>query len=131
MAHSHPKAITAKAKKLRKAHPSMTWISAIREASRKLKRKPKAQKRKRVSGVEKRRPSRSKTIRRIKKFHSAEGKAIKSLGSVASHLGHAKKIIEHEIGKLETQKFKATKKSTKRKISKRIAAKKSQFRKLC
>jgi hypothetical protein len=131
MAHSHLKRITAKAKKIRKLHPQMKWTSAIREASRKLKHSPKSPKRRRVSGVKKRRVSRSKVVSRIKKIHSAEGKAIRSLGSVSSHIGHAKKIIEHEIGKLETQKFKATKKSTKRKISKRIAAKKTQFRKLC
>lgn len=131
MAHSHLRAITAKAKKIRKAHPSMKWTSAIKEASRLLKRKSPVKKR-RVGSVRKKRPAaRKKIIRRVRSLHKAEGRAIKSLGSVASHMSHAKKIIEHEIGKLETQKFKATKKTTKRKIAKRIALKKSMFRKLC
>jgi hypothetical protein len=129
MAHSHLRAITAKAKKIRKAHPSMKWTSAIREASRLLKKKSPTRK-KRVGSVKKK-SVRRKVVKRVKRLHAAEGRAIKSLGSVASHVSHAKKIIEHEIGKLETQKFKATKKLAKKKIAKRIAAKKSQFRKLC
>jgi hypothetical protein len=129
MAHSHLKAITAKAKKIRSAHPAMKWTSAIKEAARLLKKKSSPRK-KRVGSVRKG-PARKKIVRRVKRLHKAEGRAIKSLGSVASHVSHAKKIIEHEIGKLETQKFKATKKLTKRKIAKRIALKKSQFRKLC
>jgi len=128
MAHSHLRAITTKAKKIRKAHPNMKWTSAIKEASRLLKKAPK---KRRVGSVKKKSAKRTSTIKRVKRLHKAEGNAIRSLGSVASHVSSAKRIIENEIGKLETQKFKAVKKSVKKKISKRIAAKKSQFRKLC
>lgn len=130
MAHSHLRAITTKAKKIRKAHPSMKWTSAIKEASRLLKRKSPARKKRRVGSVKKK-SVRRKAVARVKKFHAAEGRALRSLGSVASHMSHAKKLLEHEIGKLESQKFVAKKKSTKRKISRRIAEKKSRFRKLC
>ena len=126
MAHSHLKAITARAKKIYKAHPNMKWTSAIKEASRLLGKK------KKVGATKKKKSApRKKTIRKIKAYHAKEGAAIRSLGSVASHVSSAKKLIEHEIGRLEVQKFVAKKKSHKNKIAKRIAAKKSQFRKLC
>jgi len=76
-------------------------------------------------------PARKKTVRRIKKLHAAEGRAIHSLGSVASHMAHAKAQLKEQIGWAEAQKFAAEKKMTKRKIGKRIAALKSKYRKLC
>lgn len=54
-----------------------------------------------------------------------------NMGSVNAYVTRAKKIIEHNIGKLETQKFVAKKKSTKKKIAKRISEMKTKFRKLC
>lgn len=130
MARINMKAAAAKARKIRKSHPSMKWTTAMSQAMKSASKKGKSKKR--VGSVRRKKsPARRKTVARVKRLHAAEGKAIRSLGSVSSHLSHAKKIIEHEIGKLETQKFKATKKTTKRKISKRIAAKKTQFRKLC
>jgi hypothetical protein len=53
------------------------------------------------------------------------------IGSINNHIKHAKKGLEHEIGKLETRKFIAKKKSVKKKIAKKIALIKSKFRKLC
>lgn len=53
------------------------------------------------------------------------------MGSVKRHLSNAKKILEHNIGILETKKFVAKKKATKRKIQKKITEAKSKFRKLC
>jgi hypothetical protein len=129
MARINLKAAATKARKIRKAHPNMKWNNAMSQAMKSMSKKSHPKKR-RVGSVKKK-AARRKTVRRIKTLHAAEGKAIRSLGSVASHVAHAKKILEHEIGKLETQKFKASKKTAKRKIAKRIAEKKSRFRKLC
>lgn len=120
------------AKKIRSMHPSWTWKKCVREGAKRVKgkhHKVAGTKRRRVH--HKKKPVRRKTVTRIRKLHAAEGRAIHSLGSVSSHVSSAKKILEHEIGKLEAQKYIAKKKSTKRKIGKRIAAKKSKYRKLC
>jgi hypothetical protein len=74
---------------------------------------------------------RSSTVKRVKRLHAAEGRAIKSLGSVSSHMAMAKHQLKEQIGWGEAQRFAANKKSTKRKIGKRIAALKSKYRKLC
>lgn len=129
MARINLKAAATKARKIRKAHPSMKWNNAMSQAMKSMSKKSHSKKR-RVGSVRKK-SARKKNVRRIKTLHAAEGRAIRSLGSVSSHLSSAKKLIEHKIGKLETQKFVAKKKTTKRKIAKRIAEAKTQFRKLC
>jgi hypothetical protein len=128
MARINMKAAAAKARKIRKAHPSMKWNNAMSQAMKSLSHKGK---RKKIGSAPRKKSARKKIIRKIKKSHAAEGRAIRSLGSVASHVSSAKKLLTHEIGKLEAAKFTAAKKVTKRKIAKRIAVKKSQFRKLC
>jgi hypothetical protein len=128
MARINMKAAAAKARKIRKAHPSMKWNNAMSQAMKSLSHKGK---RKKVGAAPRKKSARKKTVRKIKKLHAAEGRAIRSLGSVASHVSSAKKLLTHEIGKLEAAKFTAAKKVTKRKLAKRIAVKKSQFRKLC
>lgn len=62
--------------------------------------------------------------------YSAIGSPV-GMGGVKRVLAHAKKILEHNIGKLETKKFVTKKKSAKKKIAKRITEMKSKFRKLC
>lgn len=128
MASNTLKKITARAKQLYKK--GGTWRGAIKKAGAEYrggKKMSGTKKRKRAKTPKKRRA----VVRRVKRLHKAEGRAIRSLGSVASHVSSAKRILETEIGRLETQKFTAKKKSTKKKIGKRIAEKKSRFRKLC
>ena len=123
--------ITTRAKHIRRLHGG-SWKAAIKKAGaeyrggRKMSGTRKRKTRKRKAKV-----VRMKTVRRVRRLHAAEGRAIHSLGSVASHTQAAKKLIEHQIGKLETQKYTAKKKSTKRKIQKRISALKTKYRKLC
>jgi hypothetical protein len=89
-------------------------------------------KRRRVGAVKKRKAPRKKsTIKKIKKYHAAEGRAIKSLGSVAFHVSHAKSQLLEQIGWAEAQKYSAKTKTAKRKIGKKLSALKSKFRKLC
>jgi hypothetical protein len=73
-----------------------------------------------ISGMRKRRIVRKKSVSRRR-----------TIGTVASHVSKAKKMIADKIGIAETQKFKAPKKMQKRKIAKRISKLKTQFRKLC
>jgi|HubBroStandDraft_4_1064222.scaffolds.fasta_scaffold194481_2 hypothetical protein len=129
--------IVAHAKKIYKRGGS--WKAAIKKSGvayragklGKVAGKSKTR-RKKVGATRKRSSStRRKTLRRVHSLHAAEGRAIKSLGSVASHVSAAKKQLEHQIGKAETRRFTATKKSTKRKIGKQIARLKARFRKLC
>ncbi len=118
-----------KAKALRRAHPKKykSWKQYVKAAGQTVRRAVK-----KVSGTKKRKSVTPKAVvKRIKKIHASEGRAIKSLGSVSKHLSTARHLITNDIAKLEVAKFKAKKKVHKRKIAKRIALKKIQFRKLC
>jgi len=120
--------IIAEAKRIRKRHPGLAWKTAVKQAGAKYRsgKISGSGSRKKVKKVAKRK----KVIRRVKKLHAAEGRAIKSLGSVASHLSAAKKKIESEIGWLEISKFKTSKVSGRKKIQKRINKKKAQYRRI-
>jgi hypothetical protein len=127
------KKITTRAKAIRRLHGG-SWKAAIKKAGAEYRggkrmgsvRKKRRVKRKRVGSVKSR-----TTVKRVKRLHAAEGRAIKSLGSVSSHMAMARNQLKEQIGWGEAQRFAANKKSTKRKIGKRIAALKSKYRKLC
>lgn len=130
MARINMKAAARKAKNIRKRHPSMKWNTAMSQAMKSMSGKKK--KSRRLGAVKKRKsPARKKAVTKIKKLHAAEGRAIHSLGSVSTHMAHARAQLKEQIGWAEAQKFAASKKVTKRKIGKRIAALKSTYRKLC
>lgn len=148
------KQITTRAKQIRRIHGG-TWKAAIKKAGAEYRAGRVHGVRRKVSG--KKKSGRKKAVRRVKRLHAAEGKAIRRLGGTLSasasrgimgvrstalaaaigglsarqHLAHARKKIEHEIGTAEVRKFVAKKKAVKRKIAKRITALKSKFRKLC
>jgi len=140
--------IINEAKKLRREYPKRfkTWTEYVKQASAiyhskgaRLK-KPVTHKRKKNSGMPKRKKAapkkRAAIIRKIKTYHKKEGRAIRAfgtvraLGTVSHYKGKAKSVLEHEIGRLTVQQFKAKKKTIKRKIGKRIALKKQEYRKL-
>jgi hypothetical protein len=135
MPHAILKKLTSEAKRIR-AREGGSWKAAVKKAGAKYR----AGKLGRVKTHHKK-PSgkrRKSIISKARKFHAAEGRAhakegreLKSLGSVASHIGHAKSQLKDQIGWAEAMRFAAPKKSTKRKIGKRIAALKAQYRKLC
>ena len=123
------KRITREAKRLKKRHPNRNYRSLQREAANKLKKKKPARRKK--SARKKATRHRKSVVRRIRAAHRREGKLISSLGSVASHIGTAKKILYDQIGRAEGRKFAAKKKSAKRKIGKAITRMKARYRKLC
>lgn len=143
--------ITKEAKKLRREYPRRfaTWREYVAQASaiyaKKHKGKsPVGHKRRKVTGTKKK-SRRSAAVKRVKKLHRAEGKAIKRLGGVqstfmaaaigrlstAQHISHAKEKIKHEIGAAESRKFAAKTKRVKNKIARRIRELKSKYNKLC
>jgi hypothetical protein len=132
MAHSHLKAITTRAKKIYKAHPSMKWTSAIKEASRQLKGKSvgtkKKKTRRKVSGVKK--VKRATAVRKVKRLHAAEGKAMRSLGSIATTKRHLKNQIEEKLAWGMLQQHTAKTKRMKRKIGKKLLNYKRELRSL-
>ena len=148
--------ITTEAKRLRKRFPHRykTWRQYVAQASaiyaakhkgrspvghkKKVGRVKRRKKVGAVKGKAKRKRSRVSPavveyvnrIKQVRQHHKEEGKALSSLGSVGAHLGHARKILESQIGSLETRKFKATKARTRTRISREIQRKKAQYRKL-
>jgi hypothetical protein len=147
MASTTLKKITARAKHIRRIHGG-TWKAAVKKAGAEYRAG-------KLGSVKK--TARKKIIRRVKKYHAKEGRALRKLSGTLSaggsggvmgvrstfraasigalspsqHMAHARKKLEHEIGAAESRKFVAKKKSVKRKIAKRISALKSKFRKLC
>lgn len=139
--------ITTRAKQIRRIHGG-TWKAAVKKASAEYRAGKVHGVRKKVSGKKKssrKRTTRRKTARRRRVGGTLSAGASRGIMGVrstamaaaigglsaASHLAHARKKIEHEIGAAEVRKFVAKKKSAKRKIAKRITALKSKFRKLC
>jgi hypothetical protein len=136
--------ITTEAKKIRKKYPNRfdTWREYVAQASAIYSSKhggksPVGHKHKKSKIMGRKKTIRRKTskrrkaiVRRVKRLHSAEGRAIRSLGSVSHHLSAARNQLKKKIGDAEARRFTAGKVSVKRKISKRIAKMKKQYRKL-
>lgn len=133
--------ITTEAKRLRREFPKRysTWREYVKQASAIYASKHKGKspighkhKRKTVSGMATKKHSRrrSSALKRARSFHRKEGAALRSLGAVRSHVSKAAKHLEKVIGDLEVRRFKAKKKSIKKKIGKQIREKKSMYRRL-
>jgi hypothetical protein len=128
------KKITIAAKKIYKR--GGTWKTAIKKAgvqyrAGKLGKVRHSGKKRAKVGARRKTKSRAAAIRKVRHLHAAEGNALKSLGSIASHIGNAKKVIEQQIAAAEVRHFKAKTKTAKRKIAKHIAKLKTKYRKLC
>ena len=131
MAHSHLKAITTRAKKIYKAHPSMKWTSAISVASKQLKGKTKSiGKVKRTKRKTPKKTVRRAAVKRVKRLHAAEGKAMRSLGSIASTKRTLKNQIEEKLAWGMLQQHTAKTKRMKRKIGKKLLNYKRELRSL-
>lgn len=114
----HLKKITARAKSIRKKHPQMKWVNAVKQASKEVKHKP-AKKAVRKSAPK-------KSARK-----SVSGSAPKKVMNVSIHgtMNAVCSSLLSDIGKLEARKFAAKTKTDKRKIAKTIAEKKKMYRK--
>jgi hypothetical protein len=115
-----------------------TWKAAIKKAGAEYRgsKKKKPARKRRVSGTLS--AGASNGVGRVKRRRKVSGidssfatAAFSGVKSTAHHIAAAKQTLAGEIGILEVKKFKAVKKSDKNKIAKKIAAKKTQYRKLC
>jgi len=124
------KKITAEAKRIRRIHPKLKWIDAVRQASKKLKGKTVKKKtaRKKSAVRKSARPAARVKVTRVK---VARVKAARPTKTAAHYMSQARKVLIEDLGKAEARKFIATTKTAKRKIQKTINEKKSRLRKVC
>jgi hypothetical protein len=116
------KKINARVKHLQRLHPNTSRKTLQKQAGREYR----AGKLGATSTVKRKRPAKKKTerrkaIKKIKSAHAVEGRAIKSLGSVAETTRHLKNQLENQMawGLLAVSQAKT--KTAKRKIKKRLA----------
>jgi hypothetical protein len=116
--------ITTEAKKIKRRFPHRfkKWTQYVAQASaiyasKHKGKSPIGHKRKKIGMARKRK--RSATVKRIRKFHAAEGRAIRSLGSIKTRL---RKNLEERVGREMYARHKAKTKRAKKKITKRISA---------
>lgn len=122
--------ITTAAKKLRRAHPSMKWVSAIKQASASYRAGHKAPAKKTKHAKVKRIAKKSKRKVGIVMNEGAARRTFAG-GTVSSLKSQLKTTYLDKLGKLEGRKFLQTTKTGKRKIAKEIAATKAELRKVC
>jgi hypothetical protein len=125
--------INARVKQLAKKHPGTKRVTLQRQAGReyregKLGRVSGAKKR--VSGKVLGKSKRRKSTRRKTTVTSVRVKSVGKVGSVASHMSMAKKLLKEQIGWAEASRFTAVKAKSKRELAKRIAKLKTEYRKL-
>ena len=149
--------ISARAKQIRKAHPSKKWTDCIKQASREIKAgKPGSTAKKSGKRSTKRKPAKYRqtggtTVKADRKRKAkAPGKRISKTGrvyyerrknrsdrpgalsgvSAASLKTELRRKLEERLGMQEVKKFKARLKRDKTKIQKDISAIKAELRKL-
>lgn len=130
--------IVKEAKKLKREYPKRfaAWKDYVAEASAIYKSKhgstPVGRSHKKVGTMPRKKTAtkRKRIVRSIHRLHRAEGRAIRKLGTVSGFVGKAKLLLEKKIGHEEVKRFKSKTKRARKKISKRISALKTQYRKL-
>lgn len=112
------KVINAEVKRLQKKHPGKSRRTLQKEAGKKYREGKIG----RISRPKKKIARKRKAVARIKKLHSAEGRAIKSaLGSVAQTQSHLKKQLHEQLAWTLFSRDQAKTKRAKKKISKRVS----------
>lgn len=118
------KRITTEAKKIRKRHPNMKWVDAVKQAGRKIKKPVRKSAKKSAIKKPVRAIAKRSAPRRVNPIRNNSHK------TAAHYVAQARAILLHDLGSAEARKFVATTKSAKRKIQKYINDKKSKIRKL-
>lgn len=147
MAATALKKITTRAKQIRKAHPSMSWVGAVKKAGAEYRGgKVAGKKKKRRVGAVKSGGSRTSTGGARNNRTSTGGARTSTtgnrtstggakttnvrIGTVANHLSIAKRGMREQLAWMLLAKDQAKTKTAKRKIGKRITAVKSKLRAL-
>lgn len=105
---------TTLAKKIRKAHPKMSWVDAVKAAHKQLnKGTKKVSVKRKVSGV-----------KTVSKSHTDKNKITvnQQFGSLAGVKSAGLSLLKAKYGKLATQKALARTKTEKRKVGKEMTA---------
>lgn len=132
--------INAEVKRLKKKHPGAKHVTLQKQAGKAYRdgKLGGVRKKKKVGSSGKKKVHRHKAHRRVGALRGKSHqdgidrkKVDITIGSVASHKSAIKKKLIHEIGVAEGQKLTASSARVKRKIQKRITAKKAEFRKYC
>lgn len=140
------KKINARVKHLARLHPNSKRVTLQKQAGAEYRAG-------KLGGVKKRKSA----LKKVKKYHRAEGRALKALGrkprrrrvgatlsdgprpssnaigrlTESQHLHHAKEKIGRKIESKYLQIFKAKTKLAKRRLNKQLTELKSRYRKLC
>ncbi|AXH77166.1 MAG: hypothetical protein [Bacteriophage sp.] len=108
---------TTLAKKIRKAHPKMSWINAVKAAHQQLNKGVKKSAVKRKAATVNRSPVKRKVSGVTKSAGSAQ-----HMGSLAGVKSAGLTLLKAKYGKLATQKALARTKTEKRKVGKEMTA---------
>jgi hypothetical protein len=128
MASAALKKITTKAKKIYKR--GGTWRQAIKKAgaeyrSGKLGKVVRMKTRRRATTKK-----RKRIVKKIRRLHRAEGRAIRSLGTVAGIKSQLKKRLKEKLAKGMLSHYEARTKPQKKRISKRLTVIKRELKNL-
>jgi hypothetical protein len=130
--------IVAQAKRLKREFPKRfkKWTDYVKQASAIYSSQhggysPVGHKHKKI-GMPKHRKkaARKKAITQVRRYHAAEGRALRKLGTVKHFVGKAKDKLKNEIAHEEVRKLSTTKKRNRKKIQKKINEKKAILRRL-
>lgn len=128
MASAALKKITTKAKKIYKR--GGTWRGAIKKAGAEYRAgklgKVVRMKTKRRLTTKKRKT----VIKKIRRLHKAEGKAITRLGSIGSLKGQLRKRLKEKLANGLLSQYQAKTKTAKKRISKRLSVIKKELKNL-
>jgi hypothetical protein len=142
MAKFSIKKITNRAKEIRRKHPAMAWLSAVKEAGREYRSGKKKPAHKKKSAVKRRTPKSTpkRKRRRVAGIRTNADRVDRkrvnvTIGSVSHHQSALKKALAERISSLYMRKVMAgsTKKSAaaRRKIQREINEVQKKFNKLC
>jgi hypothetical protein len=135
--------INTRVKHLQRLHPGAKRVTLQRQAGAEYRAG-------KLGGVSKRK----KALKKVKKYHRQEGRALKALGrrprrrvgatlsdgprpssygimGFSQHITHAKEKLMQKIEDMYGRIFKAKTKLAKRKLNKKLSELKSKYRKLC
>lgn len=123
------------AKKIRKQHPNMAWISVMKKAGVAYRAKNGTSSKRKVGAykvVERGESTKTKPSAVYKNVRSKSGevKKVKKIGSVNSYMNAARRLVIDQIGKLEALYIVASSKSDKNRVRKLINEKKAVLRRL-
>jgi hypothetical protein len=133
------KAITTRAKQMRKKQPGMSWLSAVKKAGAEYRSGKKPAAKKKASRIRKTAGSKithTRTRRKVSGIRTNADKVDRkrvnvTIGSVSHHKSMAKKGIRHQIENAAGRRELTIKLRERKKLTRTIAKLKKDYRALC